>query len=137
MAIRVDAALSLGVPLDLLGLLGMDDGSGLALLVHRGLFDAVLIPGRLIAATASPSEARPSFSRPRYDTRGTQSLGSPGSRAGASGGSEVVAVLSGRGVESSAEGAVHGLGGAETAGPRDLLDRVAGRLEQPAGRLEP
>src|SRR6478735_9139946 len=51
----------------------------------------------------------------------------------ASRGPEVVAVFARGGVESPAERAVHCFGGAEAAGPGDLLDRAAGGFEQPAG----
>jgi hypothetical protein len=43
------AALSVGVPLDLLGVLDMNEGPGLALLVPGGLFEVVLMPIWLIA----------------------------------------------------------------------------------------
>jgi hypothetical protein len=51
------AALSLGVPLDLLGILDMNDGPGLALLAPGGLFEAVVLPIWLIVKgfTAPPS----------------------------------------------------------------------------------
>ena len=43
------AALSLGVPLDLLGVLNMNEGSGMVLLVPGGLFEFVVMPIWLIA----------------------------------------------------------------------------------------
>jgi hypothetical protein len=51
------AALSLGVPLDLLGVLDLNGGPGQVLLVPGGLFEAVLLPIWLIAKgfTAPPS----------------------------------------------------------------------------------
>ena len=42
------AALSVGVPLDLLGVIDMNEGPGLALLVPGGLFEFVLMPIWLI-----------------------------------------------------------------------------------------
>ena len=53
------AALSLGVPLDLLGVLRMDEGPGLALLAPGGLFEAVFLPIWLIAkGFRAPSSTR-------------------------------------------------------------------------------
>ena len=49
------ASLSLGVPLDLLGVLDMDKGAGLLLLVPGGLFEFVLMPIWLIAKGFRPS----------------------------------------------------------------------------------
>lgn len=48
------AALSAGVPLDLLGVLNMDEGLGQALLVPGGLFELVLMPVWLIAKGFAP-----------------------------------------------------------------------------------
>lgn len=49
------AALSAGVPLDLLGVLNMDEGFGQALLVPGGLFELVLMPVWLIAKGFAPA----------------------------------------------------------------------------------
>ena len=49
------AALSLGVPLDLLGVLDMNEGAGLVLLVPGGLFEFVLMPIWLIAKGFGPT----------------------------------------------------------------------------------
>lgn len=50
--------LTLGVPLDLLGMLNMNEGTGLALLAPGGLFEAVFLPIWLIAkGFRSPSPA--------------------------------------------------------------------------------
>jgi hypothetical protein len=50
---------TLGVPLDLLGMLNMNEGAGLALLVPGGLFEVVFLPIWLIAkGFRSPSPAR-------------------------------------------------------------------------------
>ena len=51
------ASLSLGVPLDLLGVLDMNEGPGLALLAPGGLFEFVLMPIWLIAKGFGPSTA--------------------------------------------------------------------------------
>jgi hypothetical protein len=48
------AALSAGVPLDLLGVLNMDEGLGQVLLVPGGLFELVLMPVWLIANGFAP-----------------------------------------------------------------------------------
>ncbi|MFI5897322.1 DUF4386 domain-containing protein [Actinoplanes sp. NPDC051513] len=62
------ACLSLGVPLDLLGVLGMNDGPGLMLLVPGGLFEAVFLPMWLIAkGFTSPSSTR-AFKSPAFAT---------------------------------------------------------------------
>ncbi|MEV6490096.1 DUF4386 domain-containing protein [Actinoplanes sp. NPDC051633] len=58
------ACLSLGVPLDLMGALDMNDGPGLLLLVPGGLFEAVLMPIWLIAKgftspSSAPADAEP------------------------------------------------------------------------------
>jgi len=54
------ASLTLGVPLDLLGILAMDQGAGLLLLVPGGLFELVVLPIWLITKgfTASPTTKR-------------------------------------------------------------------------------
>jgi hypothetical protein len=49
------AALSLGVPLDLLGVLDMNEGAGLLLLAPGGLFEFVFMPIWLIAKGLGPS----------------------------------------------------------------------------------
>ena len=49
------ASLSLGVPLDLLGVLDMNEGAGLVLLVPGGLFEFVLMPIWLIAKGFGPT----------------------------------------------------------------------------------
>ncbi len=53
------ALFTLGVPLDLLGILNMNEGPGLALLVAGGLFELVVLPIWLIAKgfSASPTVA--------------------------------------------------------------------------------
>jgi hypothetical protein len=51
------AALTLGVPLDLLGALDMNDGPGLALLAPGGLFEVAVLPIWLIAKGFRPSPA--------------------------------------------------------------------------------
>jgi hypothetical protein len=54
------ASLSLGVPLDLLGVLDMNEGSGLVLLAPGGLFEAVFLPIWLIVkgfTAPSPTQA--------------------------------------------------------------------------------
>lgn len=53
------AALLLGVPLDLLGLLDMNDGPGMVLLVSGGLFELIFLPTWLIARgfTSPPAVA--------------------------------------------------------------------------------
>lgn len=57
------AALLLGVPLDLLGVLDMNAGPGMALLAPGGLFEFVVLPVWLIAKgfqpLPSPTEAKP------------------------------------------------------------------------------
>jgi hypothetical protein len=53
------ASLSLGVPLDLLGVLDMNDGPGLVLLAPGGLFELAFLPIWLIAkGFRSPTSAR-------------------------------------------------------------------------------
>ena len=53
------ASLSIGVPLDLLGVLDMNEGSGLALLAPGGLFEFVFLPIWLIAkGFRSPASAK-------------------------------------------------------------------------------
>ena len=52
------ALLSLGVPLDLLGVLDMDEGRGLLLLVPGGLFEVLLMPIWLMAKGFGPTPAR-------------------------------------------------------------------------------
>jgi hypothetical protein len=49
------AALTVGVPLDLLGVLDMNDGPGLVLLAPGGLFELVVLPIWLIAKGFKPS----------------------------------------------------------------------------------
>ena len=49
------AALSLGVPLDLLGVLDMKEGAGLMMLVPGGMFEFVLMPIWLIAKGFGPT----------------------------------------------------------------------------------
>jgi hypothetical protein len=62
------ALLFLGVPLDLLGVLDMNAGPGLALLVPGGLFEVVFLPIWLIAkGFRSPSSAR-AFTSPALVT---------------------------------------------------------------------
>jgi hypothetical protein len=62
------AALSLGVPLDLLGVLDLNEGPGLVLLVPGGLFEAVLLPIWLIVkGFTSPPSAR-AFNPPALAT---------------------------------------------------------------------
>jgi hypothetical protein len=57
------ASFSLGVPLDLLGVLDMNEGPGLVLLAPGGLFELVFLPMWLIAkGFRSPSSARESKS---------------------------------------------------------------------------
>jgi uncharacterized protein DUF4386 len=56
------ACLTLGVPLDLLGVLDLDAGAGQILLVPGGLFEAVVLPTWLITKgfrTSSPQEFAP------------------------------------------------------------------------------
>jgi hypothetical protein len=48
------ASLLVGVPLDLLGVLDMGEGAGLALLAPGGLFEFVLLPIWLIVKGFSP-----------------------------------------------------------------------------------
>lgn len=55
------AALTLGVPLDLLGVLDMDEAAGLALMAPGGLFELVVLPAWLIAK---------GFRTPRRQRRG-------------------------------------------------------------------
>ncbi len=65
------AALSLGVPLDLLGVLDMNAGPGQALLVPGALFEAVVLPIWLIAkgfAAPAPAEAHHPAARPVIST---------------------------------------------------------------------
>ena len=52
------ALLTIGVPLDLLGVLDMSDGAGLLLVVPGGLFELVFLPAWLITKgfSASPAE---------------------------------------------------------------------------------
>jgi hypothetical protein len=62
------ALFSLGVPLDLLGVLDMNEGAGLLLLVPGGLFEVVFLPIWLIAkGFRSSSSARP-FTSPALAT---------------------------------------------------------------------
>lgn len=58
------ASLSLGVPLDLLGVLDMNEGAGLVLLVPGGLFEFVLMPIWLIAKGFGPA---PVQGPPRFE----------------------------------------------------------------------
>jgi Domain of unknown function (DUF4386) len=51
------AFLTVGVPLDLLGVLDMNEGPGLALLVPGGLFEVVLMPVWLIAKGFRPASS--------------------------------------------------------------------------------
>jgi hypothetical protein len=48
------ASLTIGVPLDLLGVLDMSAGAGMLLLVPGGLFELVFLPARLIAKGFGP-----------------------------------------------------------------------------------
>jgi hypothetical protein len=62
--------LTLGVPLDLLGVLDMDAGPGQVLLVPGGLFEAVILPTWLIAkGFRTPPSAR-EFTSPALATTG-------------------------------------------------------------------
>ena len=54
------SALLLGVPLDLLGVLDMNAGAGMALFAPGGLFELVLLPIWLIAKGFAPTAAAPS-----------------------------------------------------------------------------
>jgi hypothetical protein len=58
------ASLTLGVPLDLLGVLDMNDGSGMALLVPGGLFEVVILPIWLIAKGFRAPSAASDFRSP-------------------------------------------------------------------------
>jgi hypothetical protein len=58
------ASLFLGVPLDLLGVLDMNEGPGLALLAPGGLFEFVLMPLWLIAKGFNTPQANASRSLP-------------------------------------------------------------------------
>ena len=58
------AALTLGVPLDLLGVLNMNEGPGLALLVPGGLFELVVLPIWLIAKGFRPLSPAARLNRP-------------------------------------------------------------------------
>lgn len=72
------AALFLGVPLDLLGVLDMNEGPGLALLAPGGLFEFVLMPLWLIAKGFNTPQAEASRSLPlsRNSVTSTSSIGS-------------------------------------------------------------
>ncbi len=58
------ASLLVGVPLDLLGILDMNEGAGLGLLVPGGLFEFVFMPIWLIAKGFTSTEAKSSRSFP-------------------------------------------------------------------------
>ena len=61
-------SLTVGVPLDLLGLLDMSEGSGLLLVVPGGLFELVFLPGWLITkGFAAPSATEEVGSAPATD----------------------------------------------------------------------
>ncbi|MCW2642948.1 MAG: hypothetical protein JWP76_5254 [Dactylosporangium sp.] len=56
--------LTLGVPLDFLGVLDMNDGPGMALLVPGGLFEVVILPIWLITKGFRAPSAAPEFRSP-------------------------------------------------------------------------
>ena len=62
------ALLSLGVPLDLLGVLDMNEGPGLVLLAPGGLFELVFLPIWLIAKGFRPPSSAREFKSPALAT---------------------------------------------------------------------
>ncbi|MGH3481530.1 MAG: DUF4386 domain-containing protein [Nocardioidaceae bacterium] len=62
--------LTLGVPLDLLGVLDMDAGPGQVLLVPGGLFEAVILPTWLIAKGFRTPPSAQEFTSPALATTG-------------------------------------------------------------------
>jgi len=62
------ASLTLGVPLDLLGALAMDEGAGLLLLVAGGLFELVVLPTWLITRGFTAPQTIRSFTSPSLAT---------------------------------------------------------------------
>jgi hypothetical protein len=56
--------LTLGVPLDLLGVLDMNDGAGMALLIPGGLFEVMILPIWLIAKGFRASSTAPELRSP-------------------------------------------------------------------------